>query len=61
MSRTHSTHVIDLSMLFFENLFTKLGDSVKFGYVAVKSYPRNRPWRSVKDPTLSRHSAHRWW
>jgi hypothetical protein len=30
-----------------------------------KSYPRNRPWRpiglgDVKDPTLSRQSAHRW-
>jgi hypothetical protein len=28
------------------------------------SYPRNRPWRigllDVKDPTLSRQSAHRW-
>jgi hypothetical protein len=31
----------------------------------IKSYPRNRPWRpvglwDVKDPTLSRQSAHRW-
>jgi hypothetical protein len=31
-----------------------------------QSYPRNRPWRpirlwDVKDPTLPRQSAHRWW
>jgi hypothetical protein len=33
--------------------------------VVVVVYPRNRPWRHVglshvKDPTLSRQSAHRW-
>jgi hypothetical protein len=34
-------------------------------FIKSKSYLRNRPWRpiglwDVKDPTLSRQSAHRW-
>jgi hypothetical protein len=54
---------VNATCLFSNSRFNKRLIAPLSGVSSSKSYPRNRPWRpiglwDVKDPTLSRQSAH---